>query len=567
MPGATASLRPTQPSARAIITVAERWFRRLQRYTSFRFTALVAIACAFTGILTVLTAGNILVFPAIDDAWLELVEKEDGFGQIHRFIYRPLYGSLLDALHPSTRVFETVGVLLTCCCWLLLAWVTYRLWQIVFPNRRTGAVAAAILVIAPIITDVQLVTLDLVLPVSVPVLCGYGALLLTYQRPTAKRLLLAVGLIIASLQISEYTIASVAAALIFLVLKPWLERTPNKESRLTACILFGATVLGYLIFRLTEYTAMRPDTSPSSMMKMLLTDPVGTGLHSLNSVWYCLAGAFLRSAADIRVSKEGSALAAIAFGFVIAVLVGLAAICTRREDAPRSSASLRAWVVLSLALPAALISEFLRQGIFLLHEGRVEPYSTRFCFAAAPIAAIMLVGVLQSFSRRPVLISALVAFIAGHATFADVYSQYRNQQIIHTLAGVLKPYVASNSDFTVAVLPAYYARAYEMTEKVSAKWPSTLSRRLWLMSREEIPLYLHRLPERSGACSSMQRITYDNMGIRRVGKIGQMLWIEPQKDGEFNVESYCVPSDLLSRNPRLPIRNRNSAPLSPDLLN
>jgi hypothetical protein len=473
----------------------------------------------------------------------------------------------LDALHPSTRVFEIVGILLTCCCWALLAWVTYRLWQIAFPKQRTGAIAAAILAIAPIITVVQLVTLDLVLPVSIPVLCGYGALLLVYEHSTPARLFVAAGLIIASMQISEYTIASVAAALVFLLLKPWLERTSRKESQLAAGVLFGATIVGYISFRLTEHTAMRPDTSPSWMLKTLLADPLGTSLHSLNSVWYCLAGAFMRSTGDIYFSKEGSAIAAIAFGFLVAVLVGVAAIKTNQEDAHGKSTSVRAWVVLSLALPAALISEFLRQGIFFLKDGGVEPYSTRFCFAAAPIASIMLVGALRTISRRPVLVSVFVAFVAGHATFATVYSQYRNQRTISRLGDILKPYVASNADITVAVLPTYYARAYEMTEKASANWPADLSRRLWVMPQELIPLYLHRLPERSGACDTMRQITYDNMGIRRSGNIGQILWVYPQKDGEFNVEHYCVPSDLPPGDARLPVRNGHSAPLSPDLLN
>ncbi len=534
--------------------------------TNLASRSILAGAGAFAAMLALIVVGNILVFPAIDDAWLELVEKENGPGHLSRFIYRPFFAWLLDIMHPSTRAFESIGVFVTFCSWALLALVTYRLGRILFPHLKSGAIAAAVLVIAPVITSVQLVTLNLAVPVTIPVLCGYGALLLTYERQTALRLITAAALIIAGMMISEYTMASVTAAFVLLVMRPELKGTQRRQSLKTAGVLFGAAVLGYVGFRLVANMGMRPDASPSSMMRTLVGHPVEAVLHIVNSTWYCLAGGFLRSANGIRFGSEGSVMAALAFGLAVAALVAVAVRSGNQGNFVAARDSWQNWLVAGLALMAALIPEFLRQGVFFVTPGEVEPFSTRFCVAAAPIAAIMLVEGLNSVSRRPVLVSAIVTFVAAHAAFLSTYKEYRNQASMRRLGDILRPYVASNPEITLAVVPTYYARAYEQTEKASALWPADLSRRLWMVWEGQIPLYLHRLPERSGACDTMRQMDVNSLGVRRSGRIGQILWVQPQKDGEFNVEHYCVSSYLPPGAAKLPVRNDASAPLPTSLI-
>lgn len=77
---------------------------------------------------------------------------------------------------------------------------------------------------------------------------------------------------------------------------------------------------------------------------------------------------------------------------------------------------------------------------------------------------------------------------------------------------------------------------------------------------------MDRLPKTSGACENDGRINEDQMGVNRSGTIGQILWIQPRKDGEFNVEYYCVPSYLPPGRARLPVRSPASLPMSTKLI-
>lgn len=491
-------------------------------------------------LLSAIAIGNIVVFPAIDDAWLELAKKETTPGSFGRFIYRPVFARLLDLMHPSAHVFELIGIVLTVSSWLLLAVLTRRLFRILFPSNTTASLAATLLVLAPVITAVQFVTLNLVLPVTFPVLCGYAALLLIWDSQKLFRMVGAYCLVVIGMLVSEYALASVAAGVVLLIGRQWLHGKFERKWSEAAGVLLTAAISGYLGFRAIANVGIRPDVSPSSMISVFVADPAEGLLHFVNSVWHCILGGFLVSASAVRFGSEGSLLAAFAFGLLLAAAVAF--ILRNQSVVAEISEGWRRWVVAAFALIAALIPEFARQGIFTVQSGQIEPFSTRFCVAAAPIAAIMFVRMLESVSRRPVFVSAVVAFVAGHAMFLQIWQQHRNQAIMNHLGDVLLPYVESDPDITVAVVPEYYARAYEVTEKATMLWPANLSRRLWVLWEGEMPQYLHRSPTRSGACEGVQYVNVGTSGVTRSGKIGQMLWVKWQPGSRIEVEPYCVPA-------------------------
>jgi hypothetical protein len=374
----------------------------------------------------------------------------------------------------------------------------------------------------------------------------------------------AAGLIVVSMLFSEYALASGLAGAVLIGGRGWMVRERRRNVWIAVGTIVLAILIGYALFRATADMSLRSDASVSNILAATAAHPLDLLVFVSNSAWHCLLGGLLAAAADVRFGvNENSTLAAIAFGILIA---GMVAVAVRSREANGSDPvriEWRKWILLSAAFLIALIPEITRQGLFNIHPWQVERYSTRFCVAAAPIAAIMTVRLFQIAFRRAYIGAAVLAFIAAHAAFLDDYTQYRQAALVRRIGQVLLPYASANPDLTLAVTPEYYGRAYEITQRATADWPVSVSSRTWLMWEEQIPLYLHRGAERSGACESMRTMNMDAMGMRRVGRIGQILLIAPQRDGEFNVENYCVPSDAPPDGARLPVRTSQSPPLAP----
>src|SRR5512144_3066946 len=123
-------------------------------------------------------------FPIHSDAILTLLERERGktaLAEYHRD--RPLYGwmvQLTENVVGSGRVVQ-VGIALA--AWAVFAWLTSLLWKRLFPGEERWSWLPALLLLSPIVVQVQFVGLTIAYPCVLPVSLVLGALLLDLPAP------------------------------------------------------------------------------------------------------------------------------------------------------------------------------------------------------------------------------------------------------------------------------------------------------------------------------------------------------------------------------------------------
>ena len=120
--------------------------------------------------------------------------------------------------------------------------------------------------------------------------------------------------------------------------------------------------------------------------------------------------------------------------------------------------------------------------------------SSRFELPLLPITAALIVLISLSLVRRrfwavPIL---LLGFVAGNATFTEVWSAIRERQQMSALGAALQAHVSSKDGYTVAAvaLPERSLgprRPYELTARLAATWPPELRRKFWAFRFGGVP--------------------------------------------------------------------------------
>ena len=298
-------------------------------------------------------------------------------------------------------------------------------------------------------------------------------------------------------------------------------------------MIVAGVAVGSVVFRLTADFGARPDVSIVSMREQLLASPLESAFDAVGALWRSVIGAPASALAAIRISwGEKSTLAALLWGMLTAGLLVLNAWNQDTPPARDSVSSTRAhWLkpaLLTMALAAALLPEFVRRGLFYAgSRGSVELFSTRFYLQATPIAACLTVWILQASVRGRTwfLTPALIGLIAGHSAFLHGYSEYRKEAIYPRLGSALEPFVRARKGITVAILPEHYDREYTVTYKTTRLWPEEEGRKLWILWEGRMPTYLKREPGRASACNGPGAVNFNANGIRRNGPIAQLLWV------------------------------------------
>jgi hypothetical protein len=184
--------------------------------------------------------------------------------------------------------------------------------------------------------------------------------------------------------------------------------------------------------------------------------------------------------------------------------------------------------------------------------------SSRFELPLLPISAALIVLISLSLVRQrfwavPVVV---LGFVAGNATFTEVWSAIRERQQMAALGATLQNYVSSKDGYTVAavVLPERRLgprRPYELTVRLAATWPPELRRKFWAYRFGGIPglspddsyrsdLEAEAVFGSRGTCKPPREIKMNIRHVTRDGPLTQLIWVQPQTDGSVSVEPYCI---------------------------
>jgi hypothetical protein len=167
---------------------------------------------------------------------------------------------------------------------------------------------------------------------------------------------------------------------------------------------------------------------------------------------------------------------------------------------------------------------------------------------ASLIVVISLILLRRRFWAVPIL---LLGFIAGNATFVEVWSAISERQQMSALGAALEPYVAAKEGITVAVvvLPERSLgprRAYELAARLAAKWPPELRRRFWAFRLAGGPPNYSLFNEAESIfgprqdCKLPRDFTWSLRAVTREGPLDQLIMVKPETDGSTSIEPYCL---------------------------
>ena len=167
---------------------------------------------------------------------------------------------------------------------------------------------------------------------------------------------------------------------------------------------------------------------------------------------------------------------------------------------------------------------------------------------ASLIVLISLILLRRRFWAVPIL---LLGFVAGNATFIEVWSAISERQQMSALGVALEPYVAAKEGITVAVvvLPERSLgprRAYELTVRLAAKWPPELRRKFWAFRLGGGPPNYAVFNEAESIfgsradCKPPGEFKWSQRGVTREGPLDQLIRVKPETDGSTSIEPYCL---------------------------
>ena len=487
-----------------------------------RAGALAAMAAL---LLAINAAGAFRGFPVMDDGELVVTAREAGLSAIAPANRdRPVNGWLIQE---SVRTFgerPAIWAAIAAMFWALLAWQTARLVLRLFPGARSAAGLAALLVIAPILVEMQYTTLTFVFAACLPVSLSLAGILTALggfpdARPRWTRLLLGAGLVACAALVSEYALATLAAGLALLLT---LRRTRE------AIALLAGGALGQLAFRAISDVTARAETMPSAQIANLR---IGHQLlRWISGGWHSLVGAYGSAAGSVTVDASSrSSIAAALVGAGCAV--ALAAACRRDslDTQIRKGRELTGLVLAIFAglLPVAMAGRASDAGWFL----------SRFRLPIVPFAAAATVILIDRLiaARWRTLARAGFAFLAGYTTVVGAARVWQEQRLYDDVGRLLLADLRASDGLTVAVIadPRYGIG----WGKLMYRWKLDDERRAWALTEGVAAGHFGG----RGLCHGTEWLsvapTLRNIG--REGPIARLVQVRTV-DGTIALEPYCV---------------------------
>ncbi len=511
-----------------------------------------------------LTIGAIWAFPIWDDAWLWLLIREHGTGMIAASeADRPVMASVWSLLATSEPAFWRASFVAQALLWPIFGIMSALLWTSLFPNLRPYALVVGCVTAAPIISKVQLVTANIALASLLSVVLSYGALLLLlrFVRADGRVGLAALGVSLPMLGfgilVTEYALPVVIVMVIFFLSYAW--RAPDPETRVRAwrAILISILTAGVayaIYFIVADYTA-RPT---GSEYKPFYVFTLGTAhlarfpFKVAEGIWRSVAGGFVNSLGEVTLLSKSGVLAA-AYGALVAGLLLYGSRNAQHHAPPPSRHIIGKQDVLPLAV--ALVAGLLPTvAMARIPWNPGDGMSSRFELPLLPITAALIVLVSLSLVRQrfwavPIL---LVGFVAGNATFTEVWSAIRERQQMSAIGAALQAHVSAKDGITVAavVLPERSLgprRPYELIVRLAAAWPPEVRSRFWAFRFGGVaPIYRPDTEAEEnfgsrGACKPPLEFRWGPVRhVTRDGPLSQLLWVRPQSDESISIEPYCI---------------------------
>jgi hypothetical protein len=510
-----------------------------------------------------LTLGAIWAFPLWDDAWLWLLLQEHGTGMIAASATdRPVMATVWSLLATSEPAFWRASFMAQALLWPTLGLLAALLWTSLFPDLRPYALVVGCVTVAPIISKVQLVTANIALASLLSVVLSYGALLLLLRfvradgRAGQAALGMSLPLLGFGILVTEYALPVVIVMVIFF----WwyARRAPDPATRVRAwrasffSILMAAAAYA-MYFVIADYTA-RPtgwEYQPFYIFTLGTAHLARFPFKLVEGIWQSVAGGVVNSMAAVTLSSKAGVLAAAYGALVAGLLLYGSRHAPHNAKAPaRTSITKRDMLPLAVALVAGLLPTVAMARIPWNPD---DGMSSRFALPLLPITAALIVLVSLSLVRPrfwavPIL---LLGFMAGNATFTQVWSAIGERHQMAALGAALQPHVSSAEGQTVAalLLPERSLgprRPYELTARLAATWPPELRSRFWAFRFGGIPPMARADLEAEGSfgsrgdCQPPRAIHLRIRLVTRDGPLAQLLWVRRQPDGSVAVEPYCL---------------------------
>jgi hypothetical protein len=497
---------------------------------------LVLEVLLLLSVCSALTAAATYAFPTMDDGYLSLIIRERGAaGVVAGHPDRPLVGLLLslavDVFHDR---FWQVAFLVNGVVWFWLGLQASFLWRLLFPLARQYAVIPGLLVICPVVAQIQLSTVTTTVFDVLPVVLAYSgffALVRAVRNRSWGALIVGLLLGAAGTLLSEYGVSAASVVVVVLFFGAWeAETTKRRQLRQTAIALGVVVGLAYLVFVLTSHMESRSDVDPRVHLKTLAW--LVSFLPSLASrIWHVFLAAYGAAAGRIWMALDTRSSIAIVFcGGALALV---ATIMTRfgESDRPNELVEGGALRWLSLAVvtgltPIAATRQFLD-----------EPFMTRFNVPVLPAAVVVTTcGALLMVRRRYRTVAiALLVFVAGASLCAVTVDAIRRQRQMTSIGAQLKPFLGAEG-LTVAVLPAYRlcGGSYACTASATVEWPVDVEKRVWFVDGKTADRWFGKRSH----CKKEMAINESVRGVKRLGSVETLLWIEESGNG-FEVQPYC----------------------------
>jgi hypothetical protein len=508
-----------------------------------------------------LTIGTIWAFPVWDDGWLWLLINEKGTGIIRASeADRPIMAALWSLLAPSEPALWRASFVAQALLWPTFGIMSALLWTYLLPSLRQYAMVVGCVTVAPIISKVQMVAVNIALGHLLCVTLGYGALLLLLRFVIADGrfggAVLGLGLLLlgCGILLMEYALPIVIVMVIFFWSYAW--RVPDAATRVRAwrAIIFSISIAAVaygIYFIIADYSA-RPSGwryKPSYIFTLGAGYIIYLPFKLAEGIWRSVAGGFLNSMGDITLSSKLGVMAA-AYGALVA---GLLFYGSRNAEHKAGSSSNNIPKHYIVAPAIALVAGFLP----FVAMARIpwtpgDGMSSKFELSLLPVTVTVLTVtsltlVRQRFWAVPIL---LFGFVAGNTTFMEVWTAIRERQQMSAIGAAILHHVAPEG-YTVAavVLPERSLgprRDYELTARLSVTWPPEVRRRFWAYRFGGLPPIYRPDTEAEaifgsrGDCKRPREFKRSIRHLTREGPLNQLLWIKPETDGSISVEPYCI---------------------------
>jgi hypothetical protein len=521
----------------------------------------IASVLALALICVPLTLAALWAFPIWDDAWIWLLLNEHGTGAITTtWVDRPVMGTVWSLLATTEPAFWRSALVAQAVLWPTLGIFSGILWSMLFPRLRQYAVVVACMTLAPIVCRVQMVTATIALAHLLSVVPSYGAflLLLRFVRGGGRFGWAALGLSLPLLGfgilVMEYALPVVIVIVTFLLWYAWRASDPATRARAWCAILCSALTAGaaYATFLLmADFSPRRGTVSPMYVLTLGEAHLVRFPFKFAEGIWMSIAGGIVNAMGGVTLASRSGVVAA-AYGALVTGLLFYG--CRNPPHVATSAATDAIGTRPVLPLGAAFVAGILPT----VAMGRIpwnaaDGMSSRFELPLLPVTVALVVLISLSLVRPrfwavPIL---LFGFIAGNATFTEVWSAIRERQEMSALGGALQPYVASKDGYTVAavVLPERSLgprRDYEVTARLAATWPPELRRRFWAFRFGGVRPFARDEYEAEavfgsrGDCTPPREIKKDVRHVTREGPLDQLLWVSRTSDRSISIEPYCL---------------------------